>query len=334
MRDRLLQAAVSQAFRSLIEPRRHPVVFLSLTISPREVDVNVHPTKMEIRFRNAGPVRNAIVSVLSQALLAADFAPRVTAPDAELSSPRAENIRRSIEAFYDNRVAHPPSGSPSGSPHGAHAGGRFGGREGSTLPIQAPEAGQLHAAGSLMQVRGTYIVQETGEGIAIIDQHALHERVLYGEVRKRLAEGDLQGQRLLVPEVIDVTPAEKQALEGSRELLAKLGIDAESFGEDSFAFHSFPAVLGDVDRQRLIRELTSDLLAEGRARPIERAIDEMAQLLACHAAVRAGDALSGDQLQALMEKADEAEARFACPHGRPTKLILTFDELEKRFKRK
>jgi len=191
----------------------------------------------------------------------------------------------------------------------------------------------MQPPGSLMQVRGTYIVSETDEGIAIIDQHALHERVLYTEIRSRLAEGDLQGQRLLVPEILDVTPAEKVALERSGELLGKLGIDAEPFGEDSFAFHSFPAVLGDIDREKTVRELTSNLAA-GASRPLDEALDALAEILACHAAVKAGDVLQPEEVHHLLEEADRTEGRFACPHGRPTKVILTFDELERRFKRK
>lgn len=321
VRDRLLQAAVSQAFRSLIEARRFPIVFLYVKIAPSEVDVNVHPTKMEIRFRNASSVRNAVISVLSEALLSADFASRITFDDT--ASPRAQNIRRSIEAFYEKRVA-----GTEGPP--AMPGGHYG----ASFPAQGPYPRTPALLGSLMQVKGTYIVKEGNEGIEIIDQHALHERILYGEIRKRLAEGNLQGQRLLVPEVIEVTPAERAALAKAGELFARLGVEAEAFGEDAFAFHSFPAVLGDVNGTRLARALASDIVASGRSQSVEEALDALAELLACHAAVRAGDLLEPEELEALLEKAVDTEGRFACPHGRPTKLVLTFDELERRFKRK
>ena len=203
------------------------------------------------------------------------------------------------------------------------------------LPLStSPGPGPVYPSGSLMQVRGTYIVQETGEGIAIIDQHALHERILYSQIRRRLDAGNLQGQRLLVPEVVDVTPAERLALETAHEALLKLGIDVELFGEDAVAFHSFPAVLGDVNRERLTRDLISDLVQARGPRSLDDALTALAALLACHSAVRAGDSLSPEELDALLRKAEETEARYACPHGRPTKLVLTFDELERRFKRK
>jgi len=319
VRDRLLQGAVSQAYRNLIEQRRFPIIFLHVKIAPSEVDVNVHPTKMEIRFRNASTVRNTVVSVLSEALLSADFASRVTFENT--ASPRAENIRRSIEDFYERRVAGERGVQrPQGAGYPARAGG--------------PCAAETAAPRPLMQVRGTYIVRESDEGIEIIDQHALHERVIYNEVRRRLADGSLQGQRLLVPEVVEVTPAERAALEAAGEILSRLGIEAAPFGDDAFAFHSFPAVLGEVDGARLARELASDIAAGRSGRSVDEAIDALAELLACHAAVRAGDPLDGEELQALMEKARSTEGRFACPHGRPTKLVLTFDELERRFKRK
>ncbi|MHC4712367.1 MAG: DNA mismatch repair endonuclease MutL [Planctomycetota bacterium] len=326
VRDRLLQSAVSQAYQGLIENRRFPIVFLYLTVPAQDVDVNVHPTKMEIRFRNAGAVRSTVVSVLSQALLQADFAPRIESEGDALLGTRAENIRRSIAAFYEKRVAG-GEGFPPGAAARAHGGGLL-------APPGPPVGGFLQPPGSLMQVKGTYIVRETDEGIVIIDQHALHERVLYGEIRARLAEGGLQGQRLLVPEIVEVTPAERIALEECRGLLARIGIDGESFGEDAFAFHSFPAVLGDSPREKMLRELISEIAANRSVKPVEEALDALAEILACHSAVRAGDVLEAEELQALLEKAGEAEGRFACPHGRPTKLLLTFEELERRFGRK
>lgn len=326
VRDRVLQSAVSQSFRGLLDQRRFPIVFLYITIAPQEVDVNVHPTKMEIRFRNASSVRSTVVAVLSQALLKADFVPTITAPGPAPLSPRADNIRRSIEAFYENRVAQPGDFHAAGST--AHPGGQG-------LPFsRSPGTGPVYPSGSLMQVRGTYIVQETDEGIAIIDQHALHERILYSRIRQRLDAGNLQGQRLLVPEVVEVTPAERLALETAHEALLKLGIDVEPFGEDAVAFHSFPAVLGDANRERLTRDLISDLVQARGYQSLDDALTALAALLACHSAVRAGDSLSPEELDALLRKAEETEAHYACPHGRPTKLVLTFDELERRFKRK
>lgn len=323
VRDRVLSGAIMQAFQGVLEPKRHPVAFVYLTIDPAEIDVNVHPTKMELRFRDAGGVRAFVAGVLSEALLKADFAPRIIDP--ALTAPRADNIYRSIEAFYERRFAPGQPGfadRPGWAPSHAAAPG---GQGAVTAPL---------AQGSLLQIRGTYIVQETDEGIAIIDQHALHERIVYAEVRRRLQEGNLQGQRLLIPEVVEVTPEEKLAVERSKDLLGRLGLDVEVFGENEVAFNSVPAVLASVDHARLVRDVVSDVVRSGRSRTLDDSVTALAEIIACHAAVRAGETLNSEELSALMRKADETEARYACPHGRPTKLVLTFDELEKRFKRR
>jgi len=337
VRDRVLSSAVSQAFQGILEQRRYPIVFVYVTIAPQEVDVNVHPTKMEIRFRNSGIVRSVVSAVLTEALLKADIAPKIAEPGTPFATPRAESIYRSIESFYQQRVS--PSGAPQfqGSGYGTGQGASGAERGASQpLPMSAQIAGapQALAQGSLMQVRGTYIVQETDQGIAIIDQHALHERIVFAEVRHRLTEGNLQGQRLLIPEIMTVTPEERLAVERSKELLARFGIDVETFGDDALAFNSFPAILTSLDREKLAHDVISDCLQAERSRSLEDAITAMAEVIACHAAVRAGEPLGSEELSALMQKAETTEARYACPHGRPTKLVLTFDELERRFKRR
>jgi DNA mismatch repair protein MutL len=319
VRDRVLSGALAQSFQGVLEQRRYPIAFVYVTIAPADVDVNVHPTKMEIRFRDSAAVRSTVSAVLSEALLRADFAPRITEA-LPSDAPRAGNIYRSIEAFYDRRIA--PGALPGSLPAAWPA-----------SPSAAAPPAAL-AQGSLLQVRGTYIVQETDEGIAIIDQHALHERIVYAEVSRRLAEGNLQGQRFLIPEVVEVTPEEKLAVENSRGILARLGIDVEVFGDNAVAFNSFPAVLPDVDRQRLTRDVIADLLRAPSSRSLDGALTALAEVIACHAAVRAGEVLNREELSALMERAEHTQSRYACPHGRPTKLVLTFDELERRFKRR
>ena len=138
----------------------------------------------------------------------------------------------------------------------------------------------------------------------------------------------------MIPDVMEVSPEERLAIERSRDILAKIGMDVAAFGDNTVAVNSFPAVLGNADRERLVRDVVSDLAQSGRSRSVDEALTAMAELVACHAAVRAGDTLDAGELAALMQKADETEARYTCPHGRPTKLVLTFDELERRFKRR
>lgn len=343
VRDRVLAGAVSHAYAGILEARRFPIVFLYVTIAPEDVDVNVHPAKMEIRFRDSGAVRGVVAVVLSEALLKADFAPRIGGALDQgggggfgAQGPRAENILRSIEAFYERRIGGLPGpyGAGSGGAYGPGAGGGASGGAAVSGAAGAPFGAAQGPQGNLLQVRGTYIVQETNEGIAIIDQHALHERIIYAEVRRRLAEGRLSGQRLLIPDVIEVSPEERLAAERSGEVLGRLGIELATFGEEALAVNAFPAVLGDADRERLVRDVLSEIMQAPGSRTIEEALTALAEVVACHAAVRAGEALNGEELAALVAKAEETEARYACPHGRPTKLVLTFEELERRFKRR
>jgi DNA mismatch repair protein MutL len=178
-----------------------------------------------------------------------------------------------------------------------------------------------------------YLVAETEDGIVIVDQHALHERVIYEQLRQRIGEGRLESQRLLLPETLTVTPKQVALLESNSELLTRLGIEATPFGADSVAIHSFPSMLKDADVASFISDLL-DLLDQRAASPDpEQVISDLLDMMACKAAVKAGDPLSEAEIDALMQQRHLIENATSCPHGRPTMLRLAKADLDRQFKR-
>jgi len=184
------------------------------------------------------------------------------------------------------------------------------------------------------QLHNTYLVAETEDGMIIVDQHALHERVLYEELRARLSAGPLESQRLLIPAVVDVTETEMAFLNQHREALGRLGVEFEAFGSRSVGVQAFPSMLGQrAQPERVLRDLL-DWMAENPVQPaVEDLLDELLHRMACRAAVKAGDVLSQDEMQALLSHRGGDQPSATCPHGRPTSLMLTRDEIERSFKR-
>ena len=185
-----------------------------------------------------------------------------------------------------------------------------------------------------IQVHDAYIVAASADGLVIVDQHALHERLIYNDLRRRLAAGNLVGQRLLLPAPLKVTPAEADVLARFEELLTRLGIEVAPFGPGTYAVQRFPALLTNrgVEAGTFIRELL-DKLADSETASGEQMLEELLEMLACKAAVKAGQPLAPAEIQALLDRQAEAEQASACPHGRPTTIRLTLRELEKQFKR-
>jgi DNA mismatch repair protein MutL len=365
IRDRSLLHAVHEAYRGLVEINRQPVVFLFLTVPHDAVDVNVHPTKIEVRLRHAQQVYHEVLTTLREKLLGTDLTPHVGqslkvagtyAADGEADSgDREQRIRQSLADFlrapavgsnqsrfiYSPRSrgmdALPDSAAPSDEapqtppdaqwPDGkAHAGQSvLGGATDSITAARTPRAFQLH---------NTYVVAETEDGMIIVDQHAMHERVLYEELRARLSAGPLESQRLLIPAVVDVTEAEMAFLCRHREALARLGVEFEAFGSRSVGVQAFPAMLGQrAQPERVLRDLL-DWMAENPVQPaVEDLLDELLHRMACRAAVKAGDVLSQDEMQVLLAHRGGDQPSATCPHGRPTSLMLTRDEIERSFKR-
>jgi len=360
IRDRSLQHALGEAYRGLLVAKRFPIAFLTLDMPPEMVDVNVHPTKLEVRFQDSGRLYSQLLSTLRAKFLATDLRPQVAAPDTEdptgaHDEARAEQLRQELvdwakgqvrswdkagspsaaRAAFDvgaagrrpleiRRLDRPGSPTDASPPHAARPPGDAG-------PLERPLGASGHARA--MQVHNRYLVTETDQGITIIDQHALHERILYEHLRERIAAGAIETQSLLVPEPVDLTADEAVAAIENRELLAELGLRIEPFGGETVLIVGFPAMLANLNPVEVLRELIERLLAGGRKPDRHDLLDELLHAIACKAAVKAGDRLAPEEIATLLEQRHLVSDPHHCPHGRPTELVFTREELDKQFKR-
>jgi DNA mismatch repair protein MutL len=402
IRDRFVGHAIREAYRGLMEPSRYPVVFLSLEIDPAAVDVNVHPTKVEVRWRDSNMIYSQILSSLRDRFLNADLTPSLrtamsgshiedNAPDTPATavgqgageaesdtdateSPhrvrdvfvslntaapgtdaetaaRRERIRESIADFFKKTKPTIGGGSGPSLPSAA-----WGSRTTeSPAPIQpasdwrTPESRSLGSIGlepglgqgasesrsrmSVIQVHRSYLVAETDDGLVIIDQHALHERVLYQQLTDQFSRGRLESQRLLLPETIDVSPDQVEIIESHADLLRQIGFELSAYGPNAIAVHAAPSLLKPERTAEFVRDMLDRLTDEKSPASTEMMTNDLLSMMACKAAVKAGDPLSHDEIDSLMQKRGEVERSSNCPHGRPTALRLTLSDLEKQFKR-
>jgi len=359
IRDRLLAHALREAYRGLADPSRWPAALIFITLDPHEVDVNVHPTKIEVRFRDGQLVYGELLAALRETLNRSDLTPAAalppTAPPQEQQDveQRRESIRSALADFFRSaappqpRLDFPPS---SYRPEQRQPQETFAADSAmAARPVQAEPAIAEAPATAMtkqslvvtaalpegaIQVHDTYIVAACADGLLIVDQHALHERLIYNDLRRRVVEGSLASQRMLIPPVLKVTAAEADVLGRSGELLGRVGIEAAPFGPDAWAVQRFPSLLAGrgVNAAAFLRELL-DKLTDDEATSSERLLEEVLEMLACKAAVKAGQPLTAAEMQALLARREESEQTSSCPHGRPTTIKLSIRELEKQFKR-
>jgi len=344
IRDRLLLHAIARAYEGLVEPRRYAIVFLFLEMPPQEVDVNVHPTKREVRFRNNEQIFRAVLSALERGL-ASGLPPSLEAPRPGRQTPediarRKKEIAESIAEYFRLRGTM-PQGRLSWESFARGARGKGRGlpeqKGGPPWPATAPERGRPSlAAQAALQIHNTYLVEETPEGLSITDQHALHERILFQEISDRLKNRPLESQRLLIPETIPAGPADFDKLEAAKETVVKFGLEMDRFGAGAIAIYAFPALLVKADVALFARDFLDKLEApgQGASETIEEKLDELIALLACRAAIKAQEALSPEEIESLLARRQGLDKRYLCPHGRPTTLTFTLKELERQFKRR
>ncbi|MGQ0614660.1 MAG: DNA mismatch repair endonuclease MutL [Planctomycetaceae bacterium] len=307
VRDRLLHRIVRDAYRDLLPGGRMPVVFLFLEMDPAQVDVNVHPTKAEVRWRDPRFLHAVVAPALSAALHGADPGPPPPG--------REDRVRGAVEDFLRRErgvaSAAPPAYGLAGATHADSA-----------RPLR------------VLQVHDSYLVCETEEGLLIVDQHALHERLNYDRILARLNEGGGGGQRLLVPERVDVSPADVGLLEERRDLLQRCGFLWSPFGPGEIALEAIPALLTRELAGRVFHDLLELFRARGGGVDARTLFHDVADTLACKASVRFGDALSPEEIAALLEDARALDHASVCPHGRPTAMRLTLADLERHFGRR
>jgi len=328
VRDKLLAGAVRAGYGDLVPNGRYPMLALFLTLPPDEVDVNVHPAKTELRFRDAQAVRTLIVTALYEALGAAQH--RATA---SLSQEALARMTR--PASFAGQT---PSGSPQSFGFADRA-------QAPLAPIATPSApahveteGDNAVAYPLgaarAQVHDTFIIAETENSLVIVDQHAAHERLVYERLKKAFANGGLSRQMLLIPEVVELDPEAVERLAAAADELERLALVVEAFGPSAVIVREVPALLGQGNIQGLMRDL-ADELAEGEGNlVVSERLDHVLSTMACHGSVRAGRRLNAAEMNALLRDMEETPFSGQCNHGRPTYVELKLADIEKLFQRR
>ncbi len=342
VKDKLIVGAVRAAYQDLLARDRHPVVALFLDLPPEEVDVNVHPAKTEVRFRDAGSVRGLIIGALTHALAGAGHRASTTVAGAALGAFRpgyggyAPPSQGTLRAWgvAENSIAPGlvwPSArvEPDGAA-GALAGNGLAG-EGAGGSYHAQPDFPLGAARA--QVHGTYIVAQTADGLVIVDQHAAHERLVYERMKTALSNGGVKRQTLLIPDIVDLEPAETELLLARAGELAELGLVIEAFG-GAIAVRETPALLGQIDARGLLRDLADDIAELGAAHALKERLEEVCSSMACRGSVRAGRRLNGEEMNALLRQMEATPHSGQCNHGRPTYVELKLADIEKLFGRR
>jgi len=343
VKDRNLGHAIREAYRGLIPPDRHAVVVAMLTMDPEAVDVNVHPTKAEVRFREPSLMHGLMLTGLRQRLLGTDLTPSAAAQQASARFETTSGAPPSSDnefVDYFRRMDPKQKGFVFEQVREAMAEDdpdALLNVESSSSPASTP-AQSVRREG-VLQVHHSYLVTQDEDGILIVDQHALHERVMFETLKGRIGQGNLESQRLLMPTTIRADEGRLRSLEKLGPLLERIGIEAEPIGPKSIAIHAFASFLFDrnVEPGEFVEELLDREEAEGLTDSSdtadEAALHEVLDMMACKAAVKAGDQLSSEELDELIKQRDEVERSSNCPHGRPTTIRMTLGELAKQFKR-
>ena len=336
VRDRLLFGALRGAYREFLASERYPLVALFLELPGQAVDVNVHPAKAEVRFRNSGLVRGLIVGALKHALAKAGHRASTTVSSAALGAVRpgsgippssgggagyaSAGLRERANEFHRPLpdLDAPPS-APAGTPMDDQETVNLG-----DYPLGVARA----------QVHETYIITQTEDGIVIVDQHAAHERLVQERIKKALDSGGVPRQGMLIPEVVELDEGEKGQLLERADELAELGLVIEAFGDGAVVVREIPALLGETDIQGLVRDLTDDLAAFDEGLALKQRLGDVCATMACHGSVRAGRRLNGAEMNALLREMETTPHSGQCSHGRPTYVELKLADIEKLFGRR
>jgi DNA mismatch repair protein MutL len=350
VRDKLLIGAVRAAYADYLPRDRHPLVALFVTLDAREVDVNVHPAKTEVRFRNAGLVRALIVHALKHALAREGTRAATTGGNATIAA-----FRPATPRGWDWRGSPARSGDPRRVPAFMRGGG-FAEAAQAAFDVGAPAVGldtsfdaDIAAEGfaaptadafdhplgaARAQVHETYIVAQTRDGLVIVDQHAAHERIVYEKLKAAIDKSGVARQILLIPDIVELDEADVERLVAHAEELARYGVVLESFGPGAVALRETPALLGEIDGAGLVRDLAEHISEWDEALPLERRLMHVAATMACHGSVRAGRRLKPQEMNALLREMEVTPNSGQCNHGRPTYVELKLTDIERLFGRR
>lgn len=346
VRDKLLIGALRAAYQDVLSRDRHPVAALFLTCEPERVDVNVHPAKSDVRFREPGVVRGLIISAIRHALAEAGHRSTTTISDSALGA--FEPSRNTSFSSYQSALR--PSGQAVQAAFAAQAPAGFT-QSGWASARMEPEPGgfaetaetyegagpqpspELPLGVARAQLHENYIVAQTSDGVVIVDQHAAHERLVYERLKTQQAEAGVARQALLIPEIVELGTDAGRVLDAA-EVLAELGLIIEPFGPGAIAIREVPAILGQTDPGALLRDVADEIADLGSTETLRTRIDAILSRISCHGSVRSGRRLNADEMNALLREMEATPNSNTCNHGRPTWVRLGLDDIEKLFGRR
>ena len=343
VRDKLIVGAVRGAYADFLARDRHPAVALFLDLDPELVDINVHPAKTEVRFRDAAGVRGLIVGALKTALAAAGHRSSTTTSSFALGrmQPGAYGASRPVNPY---RHQPAPAASAFGALHdaprdfappgqGALVDASPSARADEEVP-HTEDAPGFPLGAARAQLHETYIVAQTKDGLVIVDQHAAHERLVYERMKKMLSDGGVARQGLLIPEIVELDPDEAERIDARKQEFEELGLVLDRFGEGAIAVREAPALIGKGDIQGLVRRLADDLSEIGDGLALKERLEEICSSMACHGSVRAGRRLAAEEMNALLRQMEATPYSGQCNHGRPTYVELKLADIERLFGRR
>jgi DNA mismatch repair protein MutL len=331
VKDKLIVGAVRAAYQDLLARDRHPVVALFLDLPAEHVDVNVHPAKTEVRFRDPAQIRGLIVGALSHALAGAGHRASTTVA--------ADTLARFAVGGYGGGGVYPVGPAPGLRPWQVAEQALFSDAAAPSARVEPSpvpeEAGRDYPLGAARaQLHETYIVAQTRDGLVIVDQHAAHERLVYERIKAMLADGGVKRQTLLIPDIVPLDPSEAEVLLARAGELAELGLVVEPFGPGSVVVREVPALLGQVDTGALLRDLVDDVRDLGAAHALKERLEEVCSSMACRGSVRAGRRLTAEEMNALLRQMEQTPHSGQCNHGRPTYVELRLGDIERLFGRR
>lgn len=337
VRDKLLAGAVRGAYQDFLARDRHPLVALFLEAPTGMVDVNVHPAKTEVRFRDAGVVRGLIVGAIRHALIGAGHRASTTVAQAALGAARPVGglpIGGGWSGSYGGAMPARPSPGLAEAAAAFFAPQAPSGQAGTAQPSSVEDLRTYPLGAARAQVHGTYIVAQTEDGMVIVDQHAAHERLVYERMKESIALSGVRRQTLLIPEIVEMEEDAVRRLVARADDLAELGLVLEGFGHGAVAVRESPALLGDTDIAGLVKDLADELAEFGEHLSLKERLEEVCGTMACHGSVRAGRRLSLDEMNALLRQMEATPHSGQCNHGRPTYVELKLADIERLFGRR
>jgi DNA mismatch repair protein MutL len=330
--DRMLYGALRVAYFDFLSRDRHPAAVLTLSCDPERVDVNVHPAKSEVRFREPEGVRSLIITGLRTALAGAGHRASSTVADATIAALRPEGEHAESPRVY--QMDRPSNAALSRS--FAFQAPQPGFAEGPTARIEAPsvDATDRPLGAARAQVHENYIIAQTAQGIVIVDQHAAHERLVYERLKRQMADTGITAQALLIPEIVELSPNDAARILDAAADLHRLGLTIEPFGGSAIAVRETPAILGPVSAAALIRDVLDELADLGDSQLVQARIEAVLSRMACHGSIRSGRQMRGDEMNALLREMEATPHSGQCNHGRPTYVELKLTDIERLFGRR